>query len=56
MRAQLFPYEQVKALIKTRVTSGAWKLGDAAPSETALMAQFSISRMPVNRALRGLAA
>ena len=54
--AKLHAYEQVKAFVKTRITSGAWKPGDAVPSETALMAQFSISRMTVNRALRELAA
>ena len=56
MQVQLFAYEQVKAFIKARITSGTWKPGDAVPSETALMAQFSISRMTVNRALRELAA
>jgi len=56
MEVKLFAYEQVKAFIKTRITSGLWKPGDAVPSETALMAQFSISRMTVNRALRELAA
>ena len=56
MRIQLFAYEQVKAFIKTRITSGVWKPGDAVPSETALMTQFSISRMTVNRALRELAS
>jgi GntR family histidine utilization transcriptional repressor len=54
MVVQLFAYEQVKAFIKTRITSGVWKPGDAVPSETALMAQFGISRMTVNRALREL--
>ena len=53
---KLHAYEQVKAFIKTRITSGSWKPGDAVPSETALMTQFSISRMTVNRALRELAA
>ena len=53
--AQLHAYEQVKAFIKTRITSGAWKPGDTVPSETALMTQFKISRMTVNRALRELA-
>ncbi len=48
-------YEQVKAFVKTRITSGEWKPGDAVPSESALMVQFSISRMTVNRALRELA-
>jgi GntR family transcriptional regulator, histidine utilization repressor len=56
MEIQLFAYEQVKTFIKTRITSGAWKPGDAVPSETTLMAQFSISRMTVNRALRELTA
>ena len=53
--SQLHAYEQVKAFVKTRITSGAWKPGDAVPSEAALMVQFSISRMTVNRALRELA-
>ena len=53
--AKLYAYEQVRAFIKTRITSGTWKPGDAVPSETALMAQFSISRMTANRALRELA-
>ena len=53
---KLHAYEQVKAFVKTRITSGSWKPGDAVPSETALMTQFSISRMTVNRALRELAA
>ena len=53
---KLHAYEQVKAFIKTRITSGEWRPGDAVPSETALMTQFSISRMTVNRALRELAA
>ena len=53
---KLHAYEQVKAFGKTRITSGAWKPGDAVPSEAALMTQFSISRMTVNRALRELAA
>jgi GntR family histidine utilization transcriptional repressor len=49
-------YEQVKAFIKTRISAGTWKPGDPVPSEAALMAQFGISRMTVNRALRELAA
>ncbi len=56
MKKQMFAYEQVKSFIKTRITSGAWKPGDAVPSEAALMTHFSISRMTVNRALRELAA
>lgn len=49
-------YEQVKAWVRQHIASGAWKPGDAVPSESALMAQFGISRMTANRALRELAA
>jgi GntR family histidine utilization transcriptional repressor len=57
MATPLLPaYEQVKAFIKTRISAGAWKPGDPVPSEAALAAQFGISRMTANRALRELAA
>jgi len=49
-------YEQVKAWIRQHIVAGAWKPGDAVPSEAALMAQFGISRMTAHRALRELAA
>ncbi|MBA2676277.1 histidine utilization repressor [Ramlibacter sp.] len=49
-------YEQVKAYIKQRIGSGEWRPGDPVPSEAALSAQFAISRMTGNRALRELAA
>lgn len=49
-------YEQVKAFIKTRISAGTWKPGDPVPSEAALAAQFGISRMTANRALRELTA
>ncbi len=49
-------YEQVKAFIKGHISSGNWKPGDPVPSESALMAQFGVARMTVNRALRELAA
>lgn len=48
-------YEQVKAFIKGRISSGQWRPGDPVPSEAALMQQFGISRMTVNRGLRELA-
>ena len=55
MPAELPPaYQLVKNFIKAQVTSGAWRSGDAVPSESALQAQFGISRMTVNRALREL--
>ena len=55
MPAAVLPaYQQVKAFIKAHVSSGAWRSGDAVPSESALQAQFGVSRMTVNRALREL--
>ena len=53
--AALPAYEQVKAFIQSRIASGEWKPGDPVPSESALMQQFRVSRMTVNRALRELA-
>lgn len=47
-------YRQVKAFIKTRISAGTWRPGDPVPSEAVLMAQFGVSRMTVNRALREL--
>ena len=47
-------YQQVKAFVKAQISSGAWRSGDAVPSESALQLQFGISRMTVNRALREL--
>lgn len=48
-------YEQVKAFIKAQINSGAWRPGDAVPSESALQQRFSVSRMTVNRAVKELA-
>lgn len=48
-------YEQVKAFVRGHISSGQWKPGDPVPSEAALMEQFGVSRMTVNRALRELA-
>lgn len=55
-KSDLPAYEQVKAWIKQHIGSGQWKPGDPVPSEAALMQQFGISRMTVNRALRELMA
>jgi GntR family histidine utilization transcriptional repressor len=49
-------YEQVKSWVRQHIASGAWRPGDAVPSEAALMEQFAVSRMTANRALRELAA
>lgn len=48
-------YEQVKAFVKQQIGSGAWRPGDAVPSEAALQQQFGLSRMTVNRAMKELA-
>lgn len=52
---QLPAYMQVKAFIKAQITSGAWRPGDAVPSESVLQKQFGVSRMTVNRAVKELA-
>ncbi len=49
-------YGQVKSFIKAHISSGEWKPGAPVPSEAALMQQFGVSRMTVNRALRELTA
>jgi len=55
-KSDLPAYEQVKSWIRGHIASGEWRPGDPVPSEAALMQQFRISRMTVNRALRELAA
>jgi GntR family histidine utilization transcriptional repressor len=47
-------YQQVKEFIARRIQDGSWRAGDRLPSESALVLQFGISRMTVNRALREL--
>ena len=54
-KSELPAYEQVKAWTRQHIASGEWKPGDPVPSEAALMQQFGVSRMTVNRALRELA-
>ena len=48
------PYEQIKLHLKERLESGHWTPGALMPSEADLVAQFAVSRMTVNRALREL--
>ena len=48
------PYEQIKLYLKERLESGLWTPGALMPSEADLVAQFAVSRMTVNRALREL--
>ena len=47
-------YEQVKEHITRRIQDGTWPAGHRLPSEHELVAQFGISRMTINRALREL--
>jgi len=47
-------YEQVKEHITKKIQDGSWPAGHRLPSEHELVAQFGISRMTVNRALREL--
>ena len=49
-------YAQIKQFIQQHISSGAWRPGKPVPSESALMQQFGVARMTVNRALRDLAA
>lgn len=50
----LAPYAQVKQHLKDALATGRWSPGALMPSEAALVAQFGVSRMTVNRALREL--
>ena len=52
--AKVAPFEQVKQHLKGRLASGDWLPGALMPSEAELVAQFGVSRMTVNRALREL--
>ncbi|MDC8786658.1 histidine utilization repressor [Roseateles koreensis] len=47
-------YLKVKNHLRERIASGHWVAGDLLPSEAELVAQFEVSRMTVNRALREL--
>ena len=48
------PYAQVKEALKAGLAAGRWRTGELMPSEAELVAQFGVSRMTVNRALREL--
>ena len=50
------PYTRVKQHLKDGLASGVWPAGALMPSEAELVAQFAVSRMTVNRALRELQA
>lgn len=48
------PFQQIKALVRKRIQSGDWKIGERIPSELDLAAELGVARMTVNRALREL--
>ena len=48
------PYSRVKAFLKAGLAAGRWRPGELMPSEAELVAQFGVSRMTANRALREL--
>ena len=50
------PYSRVVLYLKAELQQGRWPTGALMPSEAALVAQFGVSRMTVNRALRELQA
>lgn len=50
------PYARVKQHLKSGLASGRWPPGALMPSEAELVAEFGVSRMTVNRALRELQA
>jgi GntR family transcriptional regulator, histidine utilization repressor len=52
----LAPFAQVKQFLKEALSYGQYRPGALMPSETELVAQFGVSRMTVNRALRELQA
>ena len=48
------PYLRVKQYLKGELAAGRWPPGALMPSEAELVAQFGVSRMTANRALREL--
>jgi len=50
------PYARVKQFLKEGLAAGTWAPGAQMPSEAELVAQFGVSRMTVNRALKELQA
>jgi len=50
------PYARVKQHLKDGLAQGRWPPGALMPSEAELVAEFGVSRMTVNRALRELQA
>ncbi len=49
-------FQRIKDYLLAEIAAGRWKEGDVVPSEQALVRQFGVSRMTVNRAVRELTA
>jgi len=49
-------FQRIKDYLLAEIAAGRWKEGDMIPSEQALVQQFGVSRMTVNRAVRELTA
>jgi GntR family histidine utilization transcriptional repressor len=49
-------FQRIKDYLLAEIAAGHWKEGDVIPSEQALVKQFGVSRMTVNRAVRELTA
>lgn len=49
-------FQRIKDYLSGEIAAGRWKEGDVIPSEQALVKQFGVSRMTVNRAVRELTA
>ena len=49
-------FQRIKDYLVGEIASGRWKEGELVPSEQALVRQFGVSRMTVNRAVRELTA
>lgn len=49
-------FQRIKDHLLAQIGAGVWKEGDVIPSEQALVKQFGVSRMTVNRAVRELTA
>ena len=54
MQTAAAPYLRVKQYLKTQLAQGRWPPGALMPSEAELVAQFGVSRMTADRALREL--
>jgi GntR family histidine utilization transcriptional repressor len=49
-------FQRIKDYLLGEIAAGTWKEGEVVPSEQALVRQFGVSRMTVNRAVRELTA